>query len=61
MHTHTHVHTCIVCLLPQIIAVSSSETATYNERGLDIPALRAHAADEVSLLKDFKGGEGEWG
>eukprot|EP00955_Chlamydomonas_euryale_P021188 224290-Chlamydomonas_euryale.AAC.1 len=40
----------------KIIAVSSSETATFNEDGLDIPALRAHAADQVSLIKDFPGG-----
>ncbi|GLC46010.1 hypothetical protein PLESTF_000745900 [Pleodorina starrii] len=41
----------------KIVGVSCSETAVYNEDGLDIPALRAHVA-QGGLLKDFPGGTG---
>ncbi|PNW78640.1 hypothetical protein CHLRE_09g388800v5 [Chlamydomonas reinhardtii] len=41
----------------KIVGVSCSETAVYNEEGLDIPALRAHVA-AGGLLKDFPGGTG---
>lgn len=41
----------------QIVGVSCSETAVYNENGLDVPALRQHVA-AGKLLKDFPGGTG---
>lgn len=42
------------------MGVSCSETAVYNEAGLDVAALRAHVA-AGGLLKDFPGGNGEQG
>ncbi|PNH10330.1 Glutamate dehydrogenase A, partial [Tetrabaena socialis] len=39
----------------KIVGVSCSETAVYNEAGLDVAALRAHVA-KGGLLKDFAGG-----
>ncbi|EFJ44182.1 hypothetical protein VOLCADRAFT_65188 [Volvox carteri f. nagariensis] len=41
----------------KIVGVSCSETAVYNENGLDIAALRAHVV-QGGLLKDFAGGTG---
>ncbi|GIL69837.1 hypothetical protein Vretimale_10115 [Volvox reticuliferus] len=41
----------------KIVGVSCSETAVYNEDGLDIAALRNHVA-QGGLLKDFPGGTG---
>ncbi|GIL62997.1 hypothetical protein Vafri_17150 [Volvox africanus] len=41
----------------KIVGVSCSETAVYNEDGLDIAALRNHVA-AGGLLKDFPGGTG---
>lgn len=41
----------------KIVGVSCSETAVYNENGLDVPALRQHVA-AGKLLKDFPGGTG---
>jgi len=41
----------------KIVAVSSSETATMNAKGLDIPALRHHLASKPgALLAEFTGG-----
>ncbi len=39
------------------MGVSCSETAVFNENGLDIAALRTHVA-QGGLLKDFPGGTG---
>ncbi|GAX80582.1 hypothetical protein CEUSTIGMA_g8019.t1 [Chlamydomonas eustigma] len=42
----------------RVIAVCSSETATFNEDGLDITALRAHLQTSPgALLAEFKGGQ----
>ncbi|KXZ54119.1 hypothetical protein GPECTOR_5g220 [Gonium pectorale] len=41
----------------KIVGISCSETAVYNEDGLDVAAVRAHVA-RGGLLKDFPGGTG---
>ncbi|GFR47752.1 hypothetical protein Agub_g9517 [Astrephomene gubernaculifera] len=41
----------------KIVGVSCSETAVYNENGLDVAALREHVVGG-GLLKDFPGGTG---
>jgi len=39
----------------KVVAVADARSAVHNERGLDVPALQAHAA-RGGMLSDFEGG-----